>query len=280
MSFKAQNSSRQGAARQFSKSAHNKKIKEKRKRNTVVYIDEMPQTTAKETAEKTISSLSKLGSQVFALSPFSQYFDDWLINLRQVLLEFETNSSINLDEQYKKQQSQFLQEIDGKMAEKRLQETNLTDEAKELFNINHLITNADKEYAEKNRVQNNKRNIEVQKLNEKIRILEDQLANQQKIKISFYKLKERRASTQASIQTTQDLITRKTELEVFLSNFSAEQEKLHDSYQKLKQELSEKSDLLHKELEKLEVDPSLEERKNVCAALIENINNLLKRTSR
>jgi hypothetical protein len=166
------------------------------------------------------------------------------------------------------------------MAEKRLQETNLTDEAKELFNINHLITNADKEYAEKNRVQNNKRNIEVQKLNEKIRILEDQLANQQKIKISFYKLKERRASTQASIQTTQDLITRKTELEVFLSNFSAEQEKLHDSYQKLKQELSEKSDLLHKELEKLEVDPSLEERKNVCAALIENINNLLKRTSR
>jgi hypothetical protein len=40
--------------------------------------------------EKTLGKLHGLGSQKFAVSPFSQYFDDWLLNVREVLSEFES----------------------------------------------------------------------------------------------------------------------------------------------------------------------------------------------
>jgi hypothetical protein len=46
----------------------------------------------------------------------------------------------------------------------------------------------------------------------------------------------------------------KNELEVALHSFTAEQEKLHDNYEKKKKEITDRVDILHKELEKLETD--------------------------
>jgi len=63
-----------------------------------------------------------------------------------------------------------------------------------------------------------------------------------------------------------------------VKNFTAEQEKLHDNYEKRKQELAETSDRLHKELEKLETDTSTVARETACNALSEEINALQKRT--
>jgi hypothetical protein len=276
ISLKPQTAPRRGDSREMTKSAHNKKTKRKQ-RGPSKYIEETPEATPQEIAEKTINSLNKLGNQIFALSPFSQYFDDWLINLRQVLLEFETNKAIKVDEVFQKQQARIIQDVESKLAEKRLLESNLTSEAKALAEVNHKIADADKEYAEKNREQNNKRNSEVQRLSARIRQLEDQLGEQQKIKISFYKFKEKRAAAEALSKTEQSLKISKTELEIILANFSFEQEKLHDSYQKLKQDLSHESDRLHKELEELEIDTSIEDRKIACEALMENIKIMLKK---
>ena len=63
-----------------------------------------------------------------------------------------------------------------------------------------------------------------------------------------------------------------------LHSFSAEQEKLHDNYEKKKQEITEKVDSLHKELEKLETDTSIVTRQAACNALANAINALLQRT--
>ncbi len=90
MTFRGQ-VGRKGTSKQFSKSAHEKKAKEKKKRLDSKYFEETPQFSPKQITEKTLSALNRLGNQVFALSPFSQYFDDWIVNLRQVVTEFETN---------------------------------------------------------------------------------------------------------------------------------------------------------------------------------------------
>jgi len=79
-------------------------------------------------------------------------------------------------------------------------------------------------------------------------------------------------------QTTHNLKASKNELEVTLQTFTTEQEKLHDNYEKRKQELAETSDRLHKELEKLETDTSTVARETACNALSEEINALQKRT--
>ena len=279
MSFRPQTGSRRTAGKQLSKSAHDKKTKEKKQRSGAKYLQEETQeVSAQEVTERTLNSLGKLGNQIFGLSPFSQYFDDWLVNLRQIVSEFESNPVINVDEQFVKERTQIFLDVEGALAENRLQESNLTAEAKALADNNHLMVEADKEYAEQTRERNNKRNAEVQRLSSKIRELEDQLASLQQIKISFYKFNARRKAAEQLAQTTQTLKVTKYELEVILQTFAVEQEKLHDNYEKRKQELNEISDHLHKELEKLETDTSTNVRQETCNMLANSINALQKRT--
>ena len=279
MSFRSQTGSRKSAGRQYSKSSHEKKAKEKKQRSGGKYLqEETPQVSAQQIADKTLGSLSRLGNQIFALSPFSQYFDDWIVNLRQVTSEFESNPTINVDNQFVKERSQIFLDVEGALAEKRLQESNLTGEAKALADNNHLLVETDKEYAEKTRELSNKRNADVQRTTHKVRELEDDIASQQETKISIFKPIARRKAAEKLAQTTQNLKEAKNELEVTLQNFTAEQEKLHDNYEKKKQELIEKSESLHKELEKLETDTSTDARQTACNALAEAIKALLQRT--
>ncbi len=278
MSFRPQTGARRNAGRQLSKSEHEKKVKEKKQRSSGKYLEEETEVSGKDAVEKTLGSLSRVGNQIFALSPFSQYFDDWLVNLRQIISEFESNPSINVDEQFVKERLQIFLDVEGALAEKRLEETNLTGEAKELADNNHLLVETDKEYAEKTRELSFKRNADVQRLSTEIRELEDDVAGQEEIKISFYKVMARRRAAEKLAQTKQNLKSTKNELEVALQSFTAEQEKLHDNYEKKKQEIMEKVDSLHKELEKLETDTSIVPRQAACNALANAINALIQRT--
>jgi len=278
MSFRSQTGSRRGASKQHSKSVHDKKSKQKKEKSVAKYLQvETPEVSAQQVAEKTLNSLNRLGSQIFALSPFSQYFDDWLLNLRQVTLEFESDPTIIVDDQFTKERLQIFVDVEAALVQNRLAESNLTEEAKALADNNHKIVEADKEYAEQTRQRNNKRNTEVQRLSEKIRGLEDQLVAQKEVKISFYKFGERRRAQRTLSQLAHDLAASKNELEVTLQTFTIEQEKMHDNYEKRKQELNEESDRLHKELEKLESDTSIDARRIACKALSEIVNSLLKR---
>jgi hypothetical protein len=278
MSFRPQTGARRNAARQFSKSAHDKKAKEKKQRAGGKYFEEETEISAKEVVEKTLGGLSRLGNQIFALSPFSHYFDDWLVSLRQVISEFEANSIVSVDEQFVKERSQIFLDVEGALAEKRLQESNLTGEAKELSDNNHLLVETDKEYAEKTRELSHKRNFDVQRLTHNIHDLEVEVAGQEEIKISFFKPMARKKAAQKLAQTKQNLTSAKNELEVALQNFTVDQEKLHDNYEKKKQEITDKVESLHKELEKLETDLSKDARQAACTSLTCAINSLIQRT--
>jgi hypothetical protein len=278
MSYNPQSGSRRSSGKQFSKSAHEKKAKEKKQRSGAKYLmEETPEVSAQDVAKRTLNSLGKLGNQIFALSPFSQYFDDWLVNLRQVVSEFESNPAVAADEQFAKERSQIFLDAETGLSQKRLEENNLSAEAKELADVNHQIVEADKQYAEQTRERSIERNLEVQRLSNRIRELEEQLASEQEVKISFYKFSAKRKAAEQLAQTTQNLKAAKNELEVTLQTFTAEQEKLHDSYEKQKQELNANSDRLHVELEKLEVDTSTAVRQDTCTALSNAVNALMQR---
>jgi len=277
MSFRPQTGARRNAGRQLSKSEHEKKVKGKKQRSSGKYLEEETEVSGKDAVEKTLGSLSRVGNQIFALSPFSQYFDDWLMNLRQMTSEFESNPAITVDDQFVSERSQIFLDVEAALAEKRLQETNLTGEAKELADSNHLLVETDKEYAEKTREISIKRNSEVQRLSTEIRGLEDEVAGQEEIKIRFYKVNARKKAAEKLVQTRQALKSAKNELEVTLQSFTADQEKQHDFYEKKKQEITERVDALHKELEKLETDTSLGTRQTACNALANAINALLQR---
>lgn len=275
MSYRSQN--RKGASRKFTKSPRERKSKEKKPRKAAKYVEQPPETTAQEAADKTLNALNRLGNQIFALSPFSQYFDDWLVNLRQVVSEFESNQAVKVDEQFQKERTQVFLDLQATLAENRLAESRLTEQAKALADTNHKIVEADKQYAEQTRDLSNKRNSELQRLSSKVHQLEDDLARQQQVKIGFFQFGEKKRAAEKLAQTNRDLTSAKNELEVTIQNFTAEQEKLHDSYQKRRQGFHEASDRLHKELEELETDTSKTARQAACNALAEAINGFLKR---
>jgi hypothetical protein len=277
MSFRPQKSPKgQG---KLSKTEHDKKAKAKKQRqNDAKHLtEETPQASPQEVADKAIASVTRLGNQVFALSPFSQYFDDWLVNLRQVVAEFESTPAIKVDEQFQAERTQIFQDVIAALTENRLAEATLSSEAKLLEDVNHKLADADKQYAEQTREMNNKRNCEIQKLSNTIRMLEDDLAAQQQVKLGFFKFKEKRIAQENLTRTTKELAAAKNELEVKLETFKAEQDKLHDNYQLQKQQLSAESDRLHRELEKLETDTSTEPRQKACNALAQAINTQLTR---
>ncbi|MGO8805782.1 MAG: hypothetical protein ACLQO7_04135 [Candidatus Bathyarchaeia archaeon] len=280
MSFKSQSGPRRSAVRrQVSKSEHEKKTKEKKQRTAAgKYLEEETQVSAKDIVERTLGSLTRLGNQIFALSPFSQYFDPWVVNLRQIVLEFESNPAVTVDEQFVKERTQIFLDVEGALAEKRIAESSLDGEAKELADNNHLLVETDKEYAEKTRQLSFKRNADVQSLSTDIRELEDDVASQELVKISFYKFNAKRKAAESLAKVKQDLKSKKAELEVTLSTFTADQEKLHDDYEKKKQEITEKIESLHKALEKLETDTSVESRQASCNALACAVNALIQRT--
>jgi hypothetical protein len=162
MSFRPQTGSRRGSGKQLSKSAHDKKAKEKKQRSGAKYLqEEVPQVSAAEIVERTLNGLSKLGNQIFALSPFSQYFDVWLVNVRQEIAEFESNPTIVADEQFVKERTQIFLDAEAALTKNRLQESNLTDEAKALADNNHQIAEADKQYAEETRERNQNKLLQI-----------------------------------------------------------------------------------------------------------------------
>jgi len=101
-------------------------------------LEETPELSTSELAEKTLAGLTKLGTQTFALSPFSQYYDDWLVNVRQVVLEFESDSAVAADEAFAKERMQIFTDVERELAEKRLKEAQLEQAAKTLADKENL----------------------------------------------------------------------------------------------------------------------------------------------
>jgi len=248
-------------------------------------LQEETEISAKELVEKTLDASNKLGNQVFASSPFSQYFDDWLGNLRQIVSDFEANSPVKADEQFVKDRSQIFLDVESALTQKRLEESNLSEDAKALADNNQLLSESDREYAEKRKELNFRKDAEVERITNKIHKLEEAAAGQEakKIKTFDYKSREeynsaRKKAAEKLDQTKEDLKSTKNELEVAKQSFIVELEILDDNYEKKKHEITERNEILHGELEKLETDTSIDARQAACNALANAVNSLIQRT--
>jgi chromosome segregation ATPase len=241
------------------------------------YLPEKQIATAEEVVEKILGSLNKLGNQIFALSPFSQYFDDWLVNLREVLSEFESSPAISVDDQFVKERSQILTDVERELAEKRRDEAVLVETAKTLSENNHLLVQIDAEYSAKTKEIGSRNNSKIQRLTQNVQNLEEELDQLKQMKTSFFGAFSKKAKEQKLAIATQKLNSAKSELELTVQNFTVEQEKLHDEYEKKKQAIIEKVQSLEKEVENLETDSSLGARQAACNALVYAVNALVQR---
>jgi len=279
MSSSSKSGSRRNSGAKLQKSSNEKKARAKKPKTGAKYLkkEEATESTLQDITEKTLASIERLGSQTFALAPYSQYYDDWLVSLRQVVSEFEVSPTLKVDEAFTKEREAAFLEVQSALAEMRVQESDISDAEKALHDVNHELGDADADYAEKTRELGNKRNADVTRLTTRISTLEDVLSQQEGLKFGFFQFGAKKEAAKKLEETKKDLTAAKNEMEVTLQNFTLEQDKLHDSYVAKKEALSTKSDALRKEIEKLEVDTSIEMRKQVCSRLSNAVNELVKR---
>lgn len=196
--------------------------------------------TAQEVAEKTLRRLGGLGNQKFALSPFSEYFDNWVVNLTEVMSEFESNQAINVVDDFVKERSRILTNVARELAARRSEEATLREVTRSLADNNHLLVEIDAEYAKASRELAFRRNSEIQLLTRKVHDLEEELDRVGQMKTSIFRPFSKKAKAQREAEATRKLNSAKSELESVVHNFSVEQEKLHDEYEKRKQDVIEK----------------------------------------
>ena len=237
------------------------------------YLKETAFVAARECAEKTLDALNKLGNQVFAVSPFSQYFDDWLVSLRQIVSDFESNSPVKVDEQFAKDRSQIFLDVEVALTQKKLEESKLSEDTKALADNNQLLAETDKEYAEKLKEISLKRDPKVERLTYRVHELERDVENREEAKDKMFK---RRAADKLA-KAKLDLESAKKELEVAQQKFTAEKEKIHADYEKKKQEINGKLESLHKELQEQGTDTSIDARQAACKALANAVDALIQR---
>jgi hypothetical protein len=214
---------------------------------------------------------------VFAVSPFSNYFDDWLVNLKEVVSEFEANDAVNVEDQFVKERSEILSKIELELGEKRREEANLEKESKRRSEANHLLLQIDEEYAAKTRETGPKSNAEIQRLTQNVHDLEEELDRIGRMKTSFFGAFSKKAKAQKEAEAQQKLGLVKNELAATVEKFKVEQEKLHDDYEKKKQIIIAEVRELEKKIESLEKDNSIGVRREASEALVKAVNKLLQR---
>jgi len=279
MSYPRQTSSRRNTGRGRRK-AHHEKAKRKKQRHHSggkYLLEESAAPTLEEVVEKTFGRLHSLGGQIFAFSPFSPYYDDWLLSLKSVLSEFESNPAVNVDEEFVKERSQAIADVEQKLAKNRRQEAVLEKATRRLAKQNNLLIQNDTEYSHATQKLASKRNSEIKRLTHRIHDLEEELEETNQMKASIFSPFARRAKSQKTVEVTRKLDATKSELEAVLKAFEVEQEKLCKDYEKKKQMAIEQVRSLEKKVEGLETDGSMENRRVACVELINAVKALLQR---
>jgi hypothetical protein len=191
-----------------------------------VSVKEDENAKLQEITAETLDYLDQLGNEVFERSPVSMYFDDWMVNLRQVILSFESNEAVKVDEEFETERSKIFSDIEGELAKRLLNEAELEVSAKTLEENKNLLGQIDAGYVAqtKDLVVRGKSAIDF--LIKNVQHLEEELAETEKIKVGYLHPLKRIAKEQKLIEISYKLSAAKKRLALALQNSAIGQEKV------------------------------------------------------
>jgi polyhydroxyalkanoate synthesis regulator phasin len=227
--------------------------------------------------KKTLSRLHGLGNQIFGVFPFGEYFDDWLVNLRGVLSDFELNSAITLDNQFDEECSKILANLELVLEEKRRKEASYDLAMKSLSADRRLLERIDEDYTVKTRELERRKNSEIKRLSKTVQDLKEELDRITQMKTGIFRSMSKRAKAEKKAEAVRILNFAQDKLKLVEPKFSAEEERLIKEHTKTQQPIVERIQNLRQEVDSMETDSSLDARRAACEALVDAVNALLKR---
>jgi len=249
-------------------------------------LEEEHTVTAAEIVDRTLNSLSRLGNQRFAVAPFHEHYDRWLLSVRNVISEFEASSAVTVDDHFKDECSRVLSDIELTLKDRRAKEAS-NDEAARIVNRNlldakSLLAQTEREYAVKMNEIAAKREHVIKPVATNLGRLRQELSRISRMRAGFLRGISKKVKAQKTTEATQKLDITKKELATIEQSFSTEQKKLQGEHERRKRQILEQIANYQKEIANLEsgpkVDDALDVRHATCDALVNAVNSLLQRT--
>lgn len=254
------------------------KSKGQNRRSGGAYVlEEDHVSTSEEVVDRTLKRLSNLGNQVFAVSPFSEHFSRWLVDLRVVLSEFESSPIVGVDDEFLKQRSQVLSNVELELGKRRSEEASSGEAFKSLSANRILLEGIEKEHIAKMRDAERKNDVEIKRLSSNVDGLKQELDRIAQMKTGIFRGVSKKAKARKGTEATQRLNLAQKELASAEQNFASKQERLREECEKRKQPIIEQITAMEKELENQDLDGSLEARKAACETLINAVNTFIER---
>lgn len=162
---------------------------------------------------ETIEFLDLLSRDVFEIAPISRFFDDWMVNLRQVILSFESNEAINpVDEEFTKQFNEIFGNIEEELARRLLNEAELEVSTKSLEENKTILGEMDAGYAAQTKDYVVKGKGAIDFLIKNVQHLQQEIAELEKTKTSYLHPLKKMAKDQKQAELTKKLVDAKKRL--------------------------------------------------------------------
>lgn len=225
----------------------------------VVTVAEPPKL--EDVVAETLEYLEMLGDEVFDQSPVSVYFDDWLVNLRQVMVAFESNEVVTVDDLFTDECEQIYNDIEEELGNRLVEEAELEASSKSLADNKYILREMDNEYAAQTEKLQVRGKSALDFMIKNVQRLEDELekANQAKpkniirkiaLRQKKYALTQKLKSAKHRLSVAMEKSSNKTENREVESTFAVQTIEFTVNENSTKEDLVETIGRLEKELAK------------------------------
>jgi hypothetical protein len=197
--------------------------------------------------------------------------------LKGILSEFESSPGITADDQFVKERSQILSDIELDLEKRRNKEAHSGEAIKSLSDNRILLERIEKDYATATKEIEGRKHTEIKRLSGSVEGVKQELDRIVRMKTGIFRAISKNAKVQKETEAKLRLNTAQDELALAVQHFTAEQEKLRDGYERRRQAVLERIQDNEREVESQEVDGSSEARRAACEALISTVNSFLER---
>jgi hypothetical protein len=218
-----------------------------------------------------------LGNQRFAVSPFSEHLSRWLVNFKEVLSEFESSPGINVDDQFAKERTLILTDVELDLGKRRDKEASGGETFKILSDNRILLEQTEQDYASRTKEMEERKNTKIKRLTGNVDAIKEELDRIARMKAGRFRAISKETKAKKEAEATQRLNAAQSELTSAVQHFTAEQEKLREEHERRKQVIMEQIRDQEKEVESQEIDGSLETRRVACETLANAMNSFLQR---
>jgi hypothetical protein len=199
------------------------------------------------------------------------------VSLRDILSEFESSLGITADDQFVKERSQIISNVELDLEKKRTEEASAGEIVKSLSENRILLERIGEDYAATARNVEKQKDTEIKRLSVHVDGITEELNRIGRMKTGIFGAISKRAKEQKEAETKERLNAAQSELASVAQHFTDEQEELRGKYERSKQSVVEKIRDHQKEIERQDIDDFLEARGAACEALIRAVNSFLER---